>query len=230
MHVAEAHDTAADAVHRFQDAVQDSGRAAAHAFTEELARLSQLTTQTNDARQATEEWGHQMNALGALAANLASSVGHAIGVIVGLVGTAVGAVTAPIMVAAAGIEALPRGLAAARAAVSHAMHEQATDGIAAQSWRFTTNQANQLEALYNDREYDRTSLAPTAAAAAAVQSGAGEHLRHESGPGAGVESLRRQQRDAINRAIEEATIAARTDHCGMKRYTAPKLKSVDVAG
>jgi hypothetical protein len=193
LRVGQAHDTAADSVKRFQDAIGDSARTMASAFTTELARLAAVQSGFASASSSAEDFKHTLEAIGQTAALMVHAVVGGLQIIAGSVGTILGGI--------AEIAGRLPGLGS---------FGQAGRDFRLESQRLVSGAVSGLEAIGRDQGTSRTTAAPEVAPAG--QAGAGDTQRH-GGAGHGAsgtegDRLAQQQEAALAAAEEQARAAA----------------------
>lgn len=161
---AAATDSAADAVERYKDSLEDAQRTAATAFVTELARIQAFTTATRGATSDADELKVKMQAVGQTAAYILTQLGNVAQVAVGVIGVAMAPLLTGLDVAAAGIAALSSD---GPAAAARAMAAAAQEGRASQALRFAGDGLRGFRDAYNASNTERTTAAPEAAAATA---------------------------------------------------------------
>lgn len=177
--VATATDTATTRMERFKDSLEDGQRLMAHAFVDELARLSEVGGGLRDVNTDAESFNTTLRAAGQTAASMVTRVVLGVGIIGGGIATVLGGLTGMVQLAAAATHGL--------AAFNAERDRLAREGLSAESWRFVQSAADRLEALDAD-EGPRTTAAPTPAAAAAPRPGAADanaRNRRQGGAGGG---------------------------------------------
>ena len=180
--VAAATDTATTRMERFKDSLEDGQRLMAHAFVDELARLSEVGTGLQGINTDAESFNTTLRAAGQTAASMVTRTVLGVGIIGGAIGTVLGGLTGMVQLAAAATHGL--------AAFNAERDRLAREGLSAESWRFVQSAADRLEALDAD-EGPRTTAAPTPVAVAAARPGAADAAarnRRQSGGGGGARS------------------------------------------
>ena len=162
-HTAAATDTAADAVERYKDSLEDAQRTAASAFVAELARIQAFSSATRGATSDADELKVKMQAVGSTAAYVLTQIGNVAQVVVGTIGLALSPILTALDVAFAGLAALSDGPAAA----ARAMGAAAQGGRASQALGFAADGLRGFRDAYNASNNERTTAAPEAAAATA---------------------------------------------------------------
>ena len=193
LRVGKAHDTAADSVKRFQDAIGDSARTMSSAFTTELARLAAVRSGFAAASSSAEDFKHTLEAIAQTAALMVHAVVGGLQIIAGVDGAILGGI--------AEIAGRLPGLGSFR---------QAGHDFRMESQRLVSGAVSGLEAIGRDQGTSRTTAAPEAAPAAQV--GAGDTRRH-GGAGHGAsgsegDRIARQQEAALAASMEQARAAA----------------------
>lgn len=161
---AAATDSAADAVERYKDSLEDAQRTAATAFVTELARIQAFTTATRGATSDADELKVKMQAVGQTAAYILTQLGNVAQVAVGVIGVAMAPLLTGLDVAAAGIAALSSD---GPAAAARAMAAAAQEGRTSQAFRVAGDGLRGFRDAYNASNTERTTAAPEAAAATA---------------------------------------------------------------
>jgi len=87
-HTAAATDTAADAVERYRDSLEDAQRTAASAFVTELARIQAFGAATRGATSDADDLKVKMQAVGSTAAYVLTQIGNVAQVVAGTIGLA----------------------------------------------------------------------------------------------------------------------------------------------
>ena len=161
---AAATDSAADAVERYKDSLEDAQRTAATAFVTELARIQAFSSATRGATSDADDLKVKMQAVGSTAAYILTQLGNVAQVVVGVIGVAMAPLLTGLDVAAAGIAALSSD---GPAAAARAMAAAAQEGRASQALRFAGDGLRGFRDAYNASNTERTTAAPEAAAATA---------------------------------------------------------------
>ena len=161
---AAATDSAADAVERYKDSLEDAQRTAATAFVTELARIQAFSSATRGATSDADDLKVKMQAVGSTAAYILTQVGNVAQVVAGVIGVAMAPLLTGLDVAAAGIAALSSD---GPAAAARAMAAAAQEGRASQALRFAGDGLRGFRDAYNASNTERTTAAPEAAAATA---------------------------------------------------------------
>jgi len=162
-HTAAATDTAADAVERYKDSLEDAQRTAATSFVTELARIQAFTSATRGATSDADDLKVKMQAVGSTAAYVLTQIGNVAQVVAGTIGVALSPILTALDVAVAGLAALSDGPAAAARAIGAA----AQGGRASQAMGFAADGLRGFRDAYNASNNERTTAAPEAAAATA---------------------------------------------------------------
>lgn len=162
-HTAAATDTAADAVERYKDSLEDAQRTAASSFVTELARIQSFASATRGATSDADELKVKMQAVGSTAAYVLTQIGNVAQVVAGTIGVALAPILTSLDVAVAGLAALADGPAAA----ARAMGAAAQGGRATQAMSFAADGLRGFRDAYNASNTERTTAAPDAAPAAA---------------------------------------------------------------
>lgn len=194
-HTAAATDTAADAVERYKDSLEDAQRTAASAFVTELARIQSFSSATRGATSDADDLKVKMQAVGSTAAYILTQIGNVAQVVAGTIGLALAPILTALDVAVAGLAALSDGPAAA----ARAMGAAAQGGRASQAMGFAADGLRGFRDAYNASNNERTTAAPEAAAATAG-GGAGRGSDMTFSADEATQILGRQRRGGGRRA------------------------------
>jgi len=155
---AQATDTAADAVERYKDSLEDAQRVGAAAFVAELGRMREFSAATRGAAVDTDDLNTKMRALGATAAYILTQVGNVAGVVVGAIALTMAPLLQGLDVAVAGLGALSEGPAAAARAMTAAGRESRS----AAALGLMRDSASGFMDAYRASNAPRTSMDPGA--------------------------------------------------------------------